>query len=143
MASLKSIKWQLLIMTGLGTYIFLIAITLPYMWFYGQFTDPGHEMPYYSERANQMVPPFIFCFAPLAMYLISRWLCERVGQMFYLHAILYFLSQELIDLLLVAFSGHFLSFFKPWIFIAYGAKLAGCLAGAYFASKAQKLKAMA
>jgi hypothetical protein len=138
MASLKSIKWQLLIMAGLGTYIFLIAITIPYMWFYGQFSDPGHEMPYYSERANQMVPPLIFCLAPFVMYIVSRWLCERTGHQFYLTAILYFLTQEVIDVLLTVSVGKFLEFYQPSIFIVYGAKLTGALVGAYFASKAHK-----
>ncbi|NKB33288.1 MAG: hypothetical protein GKR91_09330 [Pseudomonadales bacterium] len=139
MTSHKAFNWQLLIMAGLGTYVFLIAITIPYMWFYGQFTDPGQEMPYYSERANQMIPPLIFCLAPFVMYIVSRWLCERVGQQFYLYACLYFLTQEVADGLLVAFSGNLATFYQPSIFVVYAAKLLGAIAGAYFASKAQQL----
>ena len=140
MASLRSIKWQLLIMTGLGTYILLIAITLPYMWFYGQFSDVGHEMEYYSERADQMIPSFIFCLSPFVMYIIGRWLCERAGQLFYWYAILYFLTQEVIDILLVGSTGKLSEFFQPSLFVVYAAKLAGCLAAAAIASRTQKTR---
>mgnify|MGYP000064517748 CR=1 FL=1 len=139
MTSNKSIKWQLLIMAGLGTYVLMIAITIPYMWFYGQFGEPGYEMPYYSSRANQMIPALIFCLAPFVMYIISRWLCERVGEKFYLYAVLYFITQEAFDLLLVAFTGNILEFFQLSLFLVYLTKLLGALSGAYFAAKAQRL----
>lgn len=139
MTALKSVKWQLLIMTGLGTYIFLIAITIPYMWYYSQFSDTGHDMPYYTERANQMVPALILCLGPFVFYIASRWLCGRVGQAFYLHGILLFLTQEVIDLMLTAFSGHLMEFLtQPELYIVYSTKLLGALAGSYFASKAHK-----
>ncbi len=141
MSSRKAFNWQLLIMAGLGTYVFLIAITIPFMWFYGQFTDPGHEMAYYSERANQMIPPLIFCLAPFVMYIVSRWFCERVGQQMYLYAFLYFLSQEIIDLILVSFTGNLAQFFVPSMFLVYTSKLLGAMAGAYFANKSNRVLA--
>lgn len=135
MGSMKAIKWQLLIMTGLGTVIFMYIAFIVFVMFYSLFMNPGHEQVFYSQFANLTGGPFMFCFAPFTMYIISRWLCERAGSAFYLHGLLYLLAYEVIDLSLVAFTADMSSFVSFAYLLIILSKLSGVMAGAYFASR--------
>ncbi|MDC0598672.1 hypothetical protein OAP18_02375 [Gammaproteobacteria bacterium] len=125
-------------MTGLGTVIILPISFIAFVWFYAQFMNPGHEQAFYRGFANLTGAPFMFCFAPFTMYIISRWLCDRVGGAFYLHGLLYFISYHVIDFVLIAFTGDMPQFLTVSYLLIVISKLIGVLLGAYFSSKANR-----
>ena len=139
MGRLSKLKWQLLIMAGLGTVILMYAADIIFVWFYAQFKNPGQEPEFYTQFAYDTAAPFIFCVAPLLMYIISRWLCERGGQLFYIYALCYFLLYFLIDMSLVMFNLEvLLSFITLEGLLIVSSKALGVFAGAFFASRAHK-----
>jgi hypothetical protein len=84
-------------MAGLGTMVFLLLADVVFVTFYAQLVNPGQDQAFYDQFALDTAGPFIFCFAPFPMYIVSRWICNKAGQKAYLHASLYFGAFHLID----------------------------------------------
>lgn len=136
MSTPNEIKWPLLLVTGLGTLVFLLLADVVFVTFYGQLVNPGQEQAFYDKFALDTASAFVFCFAPFPLYIITRWICDKAGDHFYQNALLYFAAIHLFDFVLITSMGALNSVLLPTYWLNVASKLAGILAGAYFASRA-------
>lgn len=143
MTARNEIKWALLLIAGLGTMVFLLLADVVFVTFYGQLVNPGQDQAFYNQFALDTAGPFVFCFAPFPIYIITRWICDKAGSGYYQHALLYFGAFELIELIMFAGMGTWegMLLLSYWLNVA--SKLSGVLAGAYFADKAGRKVAAA
>jgi hypothetical protein len=136
MADLK-IKWALVLVAGLGTMVFLLLADVIFVTYYALLANPGQEQAYYNQFALDTAGAFIFCFAPFPVYLISRWLCDKAGHAHYLHAVLLIAAFYLIDVIMIAGMGTWEGMGRPEYWLNAASMLAGALAGAFFAKRAE------
>jgi hypothetical protein len=101
MSLLTTPRWFLLLLTTLATQVILMLADVIFVFYYAQFSKPGLEQAAYTTFAEETAGPFVFCFAPLAVYLIVRWLCRKAGRAPLLHAGLLVALYYLIDILIV------------------------------------------
>jgi hypothetical protein len=136
MTAIKDIKWALLLVAGLGTMVFLLLADVVFVTYYAQLVNPSQDQAFYNQFALDTAGPFIFCFAPFPIYIVTRWLCNKAGRDFFLHALLYFAAFYLIEFIMLAVMGTWegLLLLSYWLNVA--SMLAGVLAGAYFATRA-------
>ena len=136
MTSSPQTRWTLVVVAGLGTMVFLLLADVIFVTYYAQLKAPGQDQAFYNQFALDTAGPFIFCFSPFPVYIISRWLCEKAGNQYYLHAGLYIASYYLLDVLMIAGMGAWEGLLSLEYLLNVLAFAAGALAGAYFAGKA-------
>lgn len=97
-----TIKWPLILVAALGTQAYLLLADIVFVSYYAQLVNPGHETAYYSAFAQDTAGAFVFCFAPVSIYLITTWLCNKARHRPYVHALAYIACYYLLDLGIVA-----------------------------------------
>lgn len=106
MSTLTTPRWFLLLLTALATQVILMLADVVFVFYYSVFAKPGLDQAAYTAFAQETAGAFVFCFAPLALYLIAGWLCRKVGQAAMLHAALLVALYYALDILIViAFLG--------------------------------------
>lgn len=136
MIAFKDIKWALLLVAGLGTMVFLLFADVVFVTYYAQLVNPGQDQAFYDKFALDTAGPFIFCFAPFPVYIVTRWICNKAGRDFLLHALLYFGAFYLIEFIMLAVMGTWEGLLSLSYWLNVASMLTGVLAGAYFATRA-------
>ncbi len=77
MNSLKHIKWHLLLMTAVGTIVFLLLYFTIFVTYYALVANPGQDKAIIDQFAQLTGAPFVFCTGPFVVYLTVRWLCKK------------------------------------------------------------------
>lgn len=101
MSLLTTPRWFLLLLTALVMQATLMLADVIFVFHYATFANPGLEQAAYSAFAAQTAGAFVFCFAPPVVYLITAWLCRKVGKAPLLHAGLLVALYYVLDVLIV------------------------------------------
>lgn len=134
---MKHIRWSLVMIAGLGTMVLLMLADVVFVTHYALLGNPGQEQAFYNQFAEDTAAAFVFCFAPLPLYLISRWLCARAGSAPWAHALLLVASFYVLDVAMLAGMGLLQGLARPEYWLNGLALLAGALAGAWFHVRSQ------
>ena len=106
MSLLTTPRWFLLLLTAIATQVILMLADVIFVFYYSLFSKPGLDQAAYTLFAQETAAPFVFCFAPLALYMIASWLCRKAGSAPLLHASLLVALYYVLDILIViAFTG--------------------------------------
>ncbi len=136
--TLKNIKWHLPIIAALGTTVFLLLALTVFVTYYAMLVDTERQPIFYDHFALRTAGPFVFCFAPFPVYMITRWLCEKAQTKPFTHALLFFFFYQTIDVTMLLSSEAPGVFFQAIHLINSAALLLAILVGAYFSFMAQK-----
>lgn len=132
----SKIHWHLILLVAFGTLVLLVLSHVLFVAYYSYLMDPVmHDQEHYRQFAQHTGAPFVFFFAPLPIFLLTRWVGRKAKGKALQHAILIVIVSLILDISIVTLGGQAAELVKPGLLLAHLAKIVAALAGGWQAQK--------
>ena len=135
MAQSSKILWQWVFLVSFGTLVLLVLAHVLFVAFYAHLMDPAHDQAYYSAFAQNTGAPFVFFFAPLPIFLLTRWVGQKSPAQALVHAALIALIYLLLDISIATLADSAAMLLKPAFVLTHAIKILAALLGGWSAKR--------
>ena len=131
MVQSSRILWQWVFLVAFGTLVLLVLAHVLFVAFYAHLMDPGHDQAYYSKFAQNTGAPFVFFFAPLPIFLLTRWVGQKSRSQAMTHAVLIAALYLILDVCITTLAGMAPALLKPAFLITHSVQIVAALLGGW------------